>query len=33
VLSHNRRIAVEHFSFDRMAGDLRALLEAAGWLP
>ena len=33
VLERNRRVAVEHFSFDRMAGDLRALLDDAGWLP
>jgi glycosyltransferase involved in cell wall biosynthesis len=33
LLDRNRAIAVEHFSFDRMAGDLRALLDDAGWLP
>ena len=33
LLERNRRIAVEHFSFDRMASDLRALLDDAGWLP
>ena len=33
MLERNRRIAVEHFSLDRMAGDLRALLDDAGWLP
>jgi glycosyltransferase involved in cell wall biosynthesis len=33
LLDRNQRIAVEHFSFARMAGDLRALLDSAGWLP
>jgi glycosyltransferase involved in cell wall biosynthesis len=33
LLDHNRRIAVEHFSLDRMVGDLRAVLEEAGWMP
>lgn len=33
VLERNRRIAVEHFSFDRMTAELRALLDDAGWLP
>lgn len=33
LLERNRSIAVEHFSFDRMAGDLRVLLDDAGWLP
>ncbi|MEY2431446.1 MAG: mannosylglucosylglycerate synthase [Acidimicrobiaceae bacterium] len=33
VLDRNQRIAVEYFSFDRMAGALRALLDEAGWWP
>ena len=33
MLERNRRIAVEHFSFDRMAAELRTLLDDAGWLP
>ena len=33
LLERNRRIAVEHFSFERMAGELRALLDDAGSLP
>jgi glycosyltransferase involved in cell wall biosynthesis len=33
LLDNNRAIAVEHFSFERMRDDLRALLAGAGWLP
>ena len=33
LLDRNQRLAREHFSFDRMAGDLRSLLDDAGWLP
>jgi glycosyltransferase involved in cell wall biosynthesis len=33
LLERNRAIAVEHFSLDRMAGDLHGLLDDAGWLP
>ena len=33
MLQHNRRIAVEHFSTERMTADLHALLDDAGWLP
>jgi glycosyltransferase involved in cell wall biosynthesis len=33
VLEHNRSIAVEHFSLERMRGSLRALVADAGWLP
>jgi glycosyltransferase involved in cell wall biosynthesis len=32
-LDRNQRLAREHFSFDRMVGKLRALLDGAGWLP
>lgn len=33
LLDRNQRVAVDHFSTDRMAEDLRALLDDAGWLP
>jgi glycosyltransferase involved in cell wall biosynthesis len=33
VLDANRDVAVEHFSFERVADQLRALLAGAGWLP
>jgi glycosyltransferase involved in cell wall biosynthesis len=33
LLDHNRSIAVEHFSLDAMAQNLRRLLDEAGWLP
>jgi glycosyltransferase involved in cell wall biosynthesis len=33
LLARNRAIAVEHFSIARMANDLQALLDDAGWLP
>jgi len=33
LLTRNHTIAVEHFSFDRMAAKLHALLHEAGWLP
>jgi len=33
LLDHNHRLAVEHFSFDRMAALVRAVLRDAGWLP
>jgi mannosylglucosylglycerate synthase len=33
LLERNHRIAVEHFSFDRMADELRSLLDDEGWLP
>jgi hypothetical protein len=32
-LDRNQRLAREHFSFDRMVGKLRALLDGSGWLP
>jgi mannosylglucosylglycerate synthase len=33
MLEHNRRVAVEHFSVDRMRLALRDLLDEEGWLP
>jgi glycosyltransferase involved in cell wall biosynthesis len=33
LLEHNRRIAIEHFSHERMARDIAHLLDEAGWLP
>ncbi|MEY2421390.1 MAG: mannosylglucosylglycerate synthase [Acidimicrobiaceae bacterium] len=33
LLERNRSIATEHFSFDRMAAELRTLIDDAGWLP
>lgn len=33
LLDHNRQVAVEHFSLERMARRLHDLLDAAGWLP
>ena len=33
VLEHNRKLAVEHFSHERMAADIARLLDEAGWLP
>jgi glycosyltransferase involved in cell wall biosynthesis len=33
LLEHNRKLAVEHFSHERMAGDIARLLDEAGWLP
>jgi glycosyltransferase involved in cell wall biosynthesis len=33
LLDHNRRLAVEHFSLDRLGDDLRSLLDEAGWTP
>ena len=33
LLDHNQRIAREHFSFERMTGELRSLFDDAGWLP
>jgi hypothetical protein len=33
LLDRNQRLAREHFSFDRMASELRTLLDDAGWLP
>jgi mannosylglucosylglycerate synthase len=33
LLTRNQLVAKEHFSFARMAGDLRALLDEAGWRP
>jgi glycosyltransferase involved in cell wall biosynthesis len=33
VLERNRGIAVEHFSFERVQRELRAVLIDAGWLP
>ena len=33
LLDHNQRIARQHFSLDRMADRLHAVLDAAGWLP
>jgi glycosyltransferase involved in cell wall biosynthesis len=33
LLEHNRRVAVEHFSHERVAAEVRALLDEAGWLP
>jgi glycosyltransferase involved in cell wall biosynthesis len=33
LLEHNRRLAVEHFSYETMGARVRALLDEAGWLP
>jgi glycosyltransferase involved in cell wall biosynthesis len=33
LLEANRRVVVEHFSYERMAGELRELLDDAGWRP
>jgi glycosyltransferase involved in cell wall biosynthesis len=33
LLDRNQHLAIEHFSSDRMAAELRALLDDAGWLP
>lgn len=33
LLHHNRTVATEHLSLERMAACLRALLDEAGWLP
>jgi glycosyltransferase involved in cell wall biosynthesis len=33
LLEHNRAVAIEHFSLDRLARCLRTLLDEAGWLP
>jgi glycosyltransferase involved in cell wall biosynthesis len=33
LLDHNRRLAIEHFSLERVASDLRDLLDEAGWSP
>jgi glycosyltransferase involved in cell wall biosynthesis len=33
LLDHNAEVARDHLSLERMAGDLRALLDEAGWLP
>jgi glycosyltransferase involved in cell wall biosynthesis len=33
LLDHNRAVAVAHFSHERVAADVRALLDEAGWLP
>jgi len=33
LLEHNRQLAIEHFSRERMADDIERLLAAAGWLP
>lgn len=33
MLDRNHRIAIDHFSTERMAADLHALLDDAGWLP
>jgi glycosyltransferase involved in cell wall biosynthesis len=33
LLEHNRDIAREHFSLGRVAADLAALLDGAGWTP
>ncbi len=33
LLEHNRKLAVEHFSHERMAADIARLLDGAGWLP
>ncbi|MGH9186464.1 MAG: glycosyltransferase [Acidimicrobiales bacterium] len=33
LLDHNRAVAVEHFSEERMAADIERLLRGAGWLP
>ena len=32
-LAKERRVAVKHLSFDRMAARLEALIHEAGWLP
>jgi glycosyltransferase involved in cell wall biosynthesis len=33
LLDHNREVAVRHLSLDAVATSLRALLDAAGWMP
>jgi len=33
VLDHNRRVAIRHFSYARMAADIEQLLDEAGCLP
>jgi glycosyltransferase involved in cell wall biosynthesis len=33
MLDHNRQIVVRHFSYERMADDIRRVLDEAGWLP
>jgi glycosyltransferase involved in cell wall biosynthesis len=33
LLDHNRQVAVDHFSYDRMVRDIERLLDTAGWLP
>lgn len=33
LLDHNRSVAEQHFSLERMAADLQALLDEAGWTP
>lgn len=33
LLEENHRLAVDHFSLDRMAAQLLAVLDGAGWLP
>jgi len=33
MLDRNQRIAREHFSYERMAAQLAALLQDAGWWP
>jgi len=33
LLDHNRRVARRYFSYERMADDIRRLLDGAGWLP
>jgi hypothetical protein len=33
VVDHNRRLAEERFSLERVAAQLLDLLDGAGWLP
>jgi glycosyltransferase involved in cell wall biosynthesis len=33
LLEHNRSLAIQNFSHERMAHDIERLLEGAGWLP
>jgi glycosyltransferase involved in cell wall biosynthesis len=33
LLEHNHRVASDHLSLDEMRGELRHLLDGAGWLP
>ncbi|HEX2382204.1 MAG TPA: glycosyltransferase family 4 protein [Acidimicrobiales bacterium] len=33
LLDHNRQVAMEHFSYERMAKGIERLFDGAGWLP